>query len=282
MVAWRLGLSPAIAPYRRRRHSGCMEGQVGPLRAEITQGESERFTAPMLLVHGLWETAEVWRGVAGFLAHRGWHCVAVHLRGRAGSAAVAHLADHASDLVAAVAALDVPPVVLGHDLGGLLALGAAPQARAVVAMSPLVPRQLANGGAEALQHAGNLFSRWRGHPLSAPRGRWRKAFGATASNQREPWSLIRQLREEDLPVAASAEVPSLVVAGADDAVVALADARRMAERVGAEFLTVPGGHALPVEKGWQERAAAIHRWVVRRLGAPLLELYEEVDDDEQR
>ena len=31
--------------------------------------------------------------------------------------------------------------------------------------------------------------------------------------------------------------------------------------------------------GWDENVAAIHRWIVQRLGAPLLALYEEADGD---
>ena len=38
---------------------------------------------------------------------------------------------------------------------------------------------------------------------------------------------------------------------------------------------VAGGHALHLDDGWEERAAIIHRWLIRNLGEELLALYEE-------
>src|SRR6516164_11408280 len=104
---------------------------VGPLLAEIIAPESEKFTAPLVLVHGLWDSPAVWRRWAGYLAHYGWRCVAVARREIAGG-----IDAHVRDLRAAIAALAVPPVIVGHDLGALLALKCTDAARAVVALGP--------------------------------------------------------------------------------------------------------------------------------------------------
>jgi pimeloyl-ACP methyl ester carboxylesterase len=253
-----------------------METRVGPLRAQITYGESERFTAPLLLVHGLWQDATVWRRFTGFLAHRGWRCVAVQLdsRHRGG------LVDLLSGLREAIAALEAPPVVVGHDLGGLLALQVAPAARAVAALAPFVPPPLSEEPALALGHAGSWLSRRLGSFLSAPRGRWRQSYGARSA-AREPARLIADLRRpvevvEPIP----AGIPALLMAGETDPVVPLVAARRLAERSNAEVLCVEGaGHALPTDEGWRECVSTLHRWLVQRLGAALLEFYEERDDD---
>src|SRR5262245_39904138 len=105
----------------------------GPLAAEVTRPESEKFTVPLVLVHGLWERAAAWRRFAGSLAHRGWHCIALERRDGAGDVAV-----HVADLRAALAGLDAPAVLLGHDLGANLALACGDAARAVVALAPLI------------------------------------------------------------------------------------------------------------------------------------------------
>src|SRR5262245_21398394 len=140
--------------------------RFGPLLAEITEPESERYTAPLLLLHGLWERASQWRRFAGYLAHRGWRCLALERR-----ADVTDLAEHVGDLRAAVAVLGSSPVIVGHDLGAVLALHCADRARAVVALAPLVGPPLAPPPPALLQ-AGSWFARWRGAPLRAPGGRW--------------------------------------------------------------------------------------------------------------
>ncbi len=81
-----------------------------------------------------------------------------------------------------------------------------------------------------------------------------------------------------MPVSGSSETPTLIVRGERDLVVPRADVEVLAANVGAELLTLPGGHALLLDESWQEAAAAAHRWIVRRLGAPLLEFYENEDE----
>jgi pimeloyl-ACP methyl ester carboxylesterase len=253
-----------------------MEARIGPLSAEVTYGESERFTSPLLLVHGLWDDPSVWRRFTGFLTHRGWHCIAVHLpnhphRGVGESLAL---------LGEAIASLDATPVVVGHDFGGLLALGARAGARAVAALAPLVPLPAADAPPAALRHAGNWLSRRFRSTLSAPRGPWRRSYPARFGAA-EPARLIGALQEtvDEINFVPSA-VPALVVAGENDPVVPLGTARRLAERAGADFQgIVGGGHALPVDGDWQACVSSLHRWIVQRLGASLLEFYEESEDE---
>jgi pimeloyl-ACP methyl ester carboxylesterase len=249
-----------------------MEARIGPLRAEITYGESERFTAPLLLVHGLWEDVSVWRRFTGFLSHRGWRCIAVRMDGRHRTS----LAELLGALRAAIASLEATPVVVGHDLGGLLVLQAAPAARAVVALAPIVPLPLAEEPALAFGRSGSWFARRFGSARPAPGGRWRGAY-RTGSGAREAASLLGELQRplgtvEPVP----AGIPALIMAGEKDPVVPPEAVRRLAELSAAELrLVAGGGHALPVDEGWQECVSSVHRWVVQRLGAALLEFYEE-------
>ncbi len=259
-----------------------MQRRVGPLLGEAIPAEHEKFTAPLLLVHGLWDTAHTWRPFAGYLSHRGWECIAVHLRGRAGSEPVAALADHLADVRAATTALETPPVLVGHDLGALLVLNAAVAARAVVVLAPIVPLPIWARAPSALRGAGSAFARWRGKPLAPPGGRWRGAYPAPAGAIREPAAVVRDLIERPWPVSAvPREIPALVLASEDDSVTPVEAARALAQTAGAEFrLCAGGGHALLRERGWEEHVAMVHRWLVQRLGAPLLAWYEEAADEE--
>src|SRR5436309_3388174 len=124
-----------------------MEKRLATLRAAVSTPERSKFTAPLLLVHGLWSGSWMWQEVAGTLSQRGWEVWALDLRGRPGSRPVdtlggVRLEDYVEDVVAAAQALWAPPVVCGHDLGALLALIAAAQVtpRALLLLAPVLPR----------------------------------------------------------------------------------------------------------------------------------------------
>jgi len=243
--------------------------QLGPLVAEVTNPETEKFTASLLLVHGLWERPATWRRFAGYLAHRGWRCVAVERRIDAPDVAA-----HVRDLRAAAAALEAPPIVIGHDFGALLALGCSSVVRAVVAIAPLVAAPVAAPPA-ALQHAGNWLARWRGAPLRAPRGRWRVAYPNRVV--REPAPLVRQiLSAASLPDPVTAAEPRAVFTGERDEVTPVPLAETLANHVGAELQVLPDtGHDMLTAPGWEARVAAVHRWMIRHSGVDLLALYDE-------
>ena len=257
-----------------------MQRRAGPLTAEIIQGEGGKFTAPLILVHGLWSDARVWRRCIGFLAHRGWTSIAVNLRGHDGSPPATGVEQHLSDLEQVVATLEARPVVVGHDLGGLLALHLT-DVRAVVALAPLVPLPLATSATPALQRAGSALSRWRGQPLAPPRGAWRGEYAE--EHVLEPAAVVRDLTGKPwMPPALPADLPALVLAGDRDRVVGSDAAAKLADAVGAEVHFCAGtGHAMLTDSGWEERVSTVHRWLIRKLGAPLLALYEEAMNPEE-
>jgi pimeloyl-ACP methyl ester carboxylesterase len=240
--------------------------RFGPLDAEVTRPETEKFTAPLVLVHGLWDRAAVWRRFAGYLAHRGWHCVALERRHD-----VTDIATHISDLRVAIPALEALPVIVGHDLGATLALHCADLARAVVALGPIVGPPLAQPLA-ALRHAGSWLARARGAPLRAPRGSWRSAY--PDRDVVEPAGLIAELLSAVAPPPHTSSVSCTVIAMEADEVTLLNDARALAQHVGAVLQTVPGTHNLGGPT-WEATVASVHRWIIKQLGVDLLALYEE-------
>ncbi len=247
-----------------------MQRLLGSHRAEVIEAESAKFTAPMLLLHGLWSRAAVWRAFMGYLSHRGWQCLALERE----RSAAATLNDAVAAVREAIGALDAPPIVVGHDLGALLALQAADRARAVVALAPIVPPPIARVAPPALRLAGTWLQRMLDRPLASPR-----AYGSSGDAQRvgESALLVRALMEGGLSLSPVArEVPSVVWVAANDDVTSVDAARSLAAHVGAELLTCPdGGHDLPAGPGWEQRVSELHRWLVRRLGSSLLAFYEE-------
>jgi alpha-beta hydrolase superfamily lysophospholipase len=246
-----------------------MATRVGPLFAEVTSPEADKFTAPLVLVHGLWERAPAWRRFAGYLAHRGWRCIALERR-----ADVSDVAAHVTDLRTAIATLEAPPVIIGHDLGALLALRCTEAARAVIALAPLVGPPFA-APPLALQRAGTRLARWRGAALRPPRRQWRNAYPARDST--EPARLVREILAGGPALAASVRASSRAVFAVEgDEMIPVGVAAALAKHVGAELQVVPGcDHAALNTPGWDARVAAIHRWIIRHLGVDLLGFYDE-------
>jgi pimeloyl-ACP methyl ester carboxylesterase len=262
-----------------------MQGRIGHIRIESMAAETAKFTAPMLLVHGLWCAAPVWRKFMGYLAHRGWACHALNLRGRGvakSEPAIARVcfADYQSDVRQVIDACEAPPVVVGHDLGGLLALSCAPStARAIVALAPLVPRSIAAVPTLA------RYSLWAGlaalgnRALPPPRGKLGAACfgsGAPGGTLADSGCVVRELARKSFRLPTGSNAPALVLAGARDPFCPPSTAQALAQHFQTSLVIAPdGGHAMPWEPGWEQRADDVHRWLIQTLGEPLLALREE-------
>jgi pimeloyl-ACP methyl ester carboxylesterase len=267
-----------------------MDAHLDPALADTVAAESPKFNVPMVLVHGLWCTAAVWRRFMGYMAHRGWTCHAVHLRGDRGSTTSADvagvcLADYVEDVHRSVAACPAPPVLVGHDAGGLLALANASAASAVVALAPLVPPALAVcGGAPIAGGMRVRIATWRAAPVPPPRHHRRQEWWAQeppGGAVGAPAGVVGALCDPEFTLPACDVVPALVVGGQRDEVSLPVDVAHLAQRVGAEFaLREDAAHAMPWEAGWEESVSCVHRWIVKVLGEPLLAFREEDDDVE--
>lgn len=249
-----------------------MERVFGPLGGQVALGEFDKFEAPIVLLHGLWEDASMWRGFTSFLSNRGWRCIALDLRAGASS-----LRQHVDDLRAALAAVDGRPVLLGHDLGGRIALHLGDAASAIVAMNPIVSPPLQANVCPQIRRAQGFWRRRGGSPVAAPTGDALHAYGARAVRATESGELLRELGRP-VTLEPVLGVPVAVFAGRQDPITPVDAGRRLAETLGAEFFECDGGHSLPTGAEWTQRAAEVHRWLVRRLGAANLLLYEEGED----
>ena len=259
--------------------------------AEIQRAEGGRYAACLVLVPGLWAGPGAWRGCAGYLAHRGWESHLLDVRSLPGAreARAAAVADY-------VAELGLPTVLVAHGGGAATALAAArpPSTQGVVLVSPLVPGS--RGARELTLGLRSAVPLLLGRPVSPPSGYQEELLLGTL-----PESVRRQVRAtlgaepaaavweaaRGVPGDLAAAVPTLVVSGGRDPLLPATEAAALAGRLGAEHVVMPDAGAWPLGgPAWQDVVGAVHRWIVQRLGAPLLELYPEAmaareeDEDE--
>jgi len=104
-----------------------------------------------VLIHGMWGTSDVWRNWRETLEARGWHTVAPALRHHEAppleppaALGATPLGAYVDDLAARIAALPERPALIGHSMGGLIALKLASMglASAAVLLTPAPPAQV--------------------------------------------------------------------------------------------------------------------------------------------
>jgi pimeloyl-ACP methyl ester carboxylesterase len=245
-----------------------------------TARADEAIGANVLCIHGLFAGSWVFDGLLPLLAERGHNASAISLRGHPplpsmGDIGRKTIADFYSDAAAAARTLD-RPIVIGHSMGGLLALMLAANglARATVLMSPAPSR-----GIPALSVA--IVTRMARYLpallLSRAYLPIAEHFDALVLNAVPPQQRAAQRakftpdsgrasRDIALGVHAIApeqvRVPMLVVGAEDDRFIPLGTSRRMAEKYGAELYVAKGhGHFLLAEPGWQQVAAVVLDWI---------------------
>jgi pimeloyl-ACP methyl ester carboxylesterase len=103
---------------------------------------------PLYLLHGELGGSWLWHKFLGFFAPRGWEGHALNLRGHYWSETAdfndLDFSTYVDDVVAGAGTLPRPPIVIGHGLGGLLALRLAQERpiSALILLSPALPSEL--------------------------------------------------------------------------------------------------------------------------------------------
>jgi pimeloyl-ACP methyl ester carboxylesterase len=113
---------------------------------------------PVLFAHGFGQSRLSWARTASALAEDGWRTVTFDARGHGDSDRVPdgayHLEQFVADLIAVGASLCEPPVMVGHSMGGLLAMVAAGEVRPApfraLVLVDITPRWEASGVARIL------------------------------------------------------------------------------------------------------------------------------------
>ncbi|MBI5004183.1 alpha/beta hydrolase [Candidatus Kaiserbacteria bacterium] len=116
------------------------------------KAQQQKYANPLVLIHGSWGSSAMWMGYTQFLSMKGFDVYAPDLRGHGkseGALAGATMSDYVADVVRAVADHGLKdPVVVGHSMGGLIALMYAAEygAKAVIAIDPSPSKEVQGEG----------------------------------------------------------------------------------------------------------------------------------------
>jgi pimeloyl-ACP methyl ester carboxylesterase len=263
---------------------------IAGLSSDRYPAEKLKFKSPLVFIHGLWSGSWCWHAWATHFCNLGWDCSAVNFRGRFGDAPEAQLtrlsfADCVADLVDVLRSLSYPPILMAMNLGALVALTATEKSEsaALILVSPATPRNLAEGHSRARR-----FLRLKYSPLIFLRRPIRIDLNDFRQNFLHPLPEVKQLdiykltvpespllvREFLSPridlISGSGDCPSLVVAGSEDVIQPLINARQIADWIGADFKAYEGQGHWMIEQDSEAMVRDIHRWIVQKLGEKIL------------
>jgi pimeloyl-ACP methyl ester carboxylesterase len=237
----------------------------------------------VLLVHGAFSHHRHFAEYLGYFARQGFDAWAVSLRGRLGvppgDARGLRCRDYLEDLTAVVRGLGTRPVLIGHSLGGLLALMLAEEGLclAAVLLNPAPPGMLTAQPRSLPSFLPLLPAIVRGRPFRpSPRAFARLAFNRLPAAEAarvagtmvsESGLVFREMMAGRLRIRRERiRCPVLCVGGAGDRVVSRRLVRLTARRAGADHREYPDhGHWIHAEPGWEAVARDVVAWLERRL-----------------
>lgn len=247
-------------------------------------GVSDAHPAPLLFVHGAWQAAWCWdEHFLGFFADRGYRALALSLRGHGGSHGGTPLRDcsfgHYLDDVTSVAeSLPVPPVMVGHSMGGILVQMylESHQAPAAVLMASMPPQGFLSSGMRWMRrhpwHFAKLSVTGKSLPYVSTPQLARERFFSPSTPEQVVLDCARRLQEESprigrdgvlqrpRPDRVTTEV--LVLGGLDDGAVTPQEVRATARAYRTEAGFFPDmGHNMMLEPGWPAVARSIDEWL---------------------
>jgi pimeloyl-ACP methyl ester carboxylesterase len=263
-----------------------MHIRVGDLPVEITRAEAAKFRHPLLLVHGLWTGSWIWLPMAAYLGHRGWESWAPSMAEAA--APPSDIEVLVSRVESVARALPASPIIVAHDTGVIAAavLASRMPAPALIALAPVVAPADAEGRRGIFAWPRFWPLRVRGALVSPPRRSGARALlGAVERAYRDRLvpdsaALFRALATDQVRLPARVGCPGLVMSGDRDAIAPPEVGKRIAARFSWESRIYPGrGHFVMLEPGWEELTGDLHRWIVQTIGADLLALLEDEEEE---
>jgi pimeloyl-ACP methyl ester carboxylesterase len=242
---------------------------------------------PLLFVHGAWHSAWCWdEYFLPWFRARGWDCSAVALRGHGDGAHAGELRWQPAkrtldDVVAAVEAANRPPVLVGHSLGGYLALRALEEyhlpAAALLAPVPVMgplPAFMRGLRAEPRAFLGAALALDAGRIVGSPELARRFLYSPAVpevtvrrTSDRLGAESLRAildtlLRLPNVAAIRARGTPLLLLAGDADGLFTLDEQRQSAQALGAQFQPVAyGTHNLMLDPQWEHTAGIIESWL---------------------
>ena len=240
---------------------------------------------PLLFVHGAWHAAWCWdEHFLGYFADRGYRAVALSFRGHGNSPTSKRLrdlsfADYIEDVASVARTLPVPPVVIGHSMGGVIAQKylESHDAPAGVLMCSMPPQGYLRSGLRWLRQHPWHFTKLTITGESLPYVNTPELARQRFFSPHTPEALVRRyaarLQEESsrsgldglvmLPRPDRVRAPVLVLGALEDGAVTREEVTATARAYRTEPVFFPGmGHNLMLEPDWETVAHRIDDWLI--------------------
>ncbi len=252
---------------------------LGRVKSRVEEASAPKFAWPLVLIPELFATSSHLSLPAGYLASIGWRVIALDLY--AAAAPRATFEELLRLALEAVSAIDSEVVVIGHGVGGLIALKLAGQSsiRAGIGLAPIIP----GFRSPLVSGLRNRIAERFGRPLRPPSGRTLFEFIVDADPfHRE--ALIKSFEHGASGVMneiATGQVewvknaaPRLIIAGDSDIFAPHELVSGFAGSLGAPLVTIKGrGHWIIGGRALERVVAEVQRFLVKALGQELLLLY---------
>jgi pimeloyl-ACP methyl ester carboxylesterase len=241
-------------------------------------------TVPLLFVHGAWHGAWCWNEhFLPYFAEHGYASHALSLRGHGESdidksLRLARIKDYVADVAAVAADLDVPPVIIGHSMGGLVTqvyLEDHPATAGVLLASDPVKGVLRTTLSVARRHPvaflkANLT--WDLYPIVSTPSLAKEAFFSEDLSDEVVAGYFERLQSESylayldmmfrLPKPDKVAVPMLVMGGEKDTIFTPHEVGATAAAYGTEAVIVPGvAHDMMLDTRWESVADRMLIWL---------------------
>ncbi|MCL6269084.1 alpha/beta hydrolase [Sansalvadorimonas sp. 2012CJ34-2] len=243
---------------------------------------------PIVLIHGMWSTPSVWRLFHRYLSRQGYTVYMPALRHHASrdqdlqKLGQTSIRDYLADLELFVSALPEKPILIGHSMGGLLAMLLAGKrlASAAVLLAPAAPRGFYVLNGSVLKTFAAVIGKWRFWRKAmklSPRGADYALFNGQPDEVRA--ALYQDMVHESGRVAAEIgfwpldmhsstqleskpDCPVFILVGENDRITPAPVCEKVAQHIGAQFQELENhAHWLPSEPGWEIIAAQCEAWL---------------------
>jgi pimeloyl-ACP methyl ester carboxylesterase len=270
-----------------------MDVALGHLHAQLERPQTRKFAWSIVILPELFATVSHLTIIAGHLVDLGWEVYLLDVQPALSppsdkNAVGANMfCTLVQKIETALRAIGSQTIVIGHGLGGLVALKIAetPLVRAAVALAPLIP-----GIPSPLFCRSHRWGFWPSAAPGLPRGRKLLELISEVEPFRRQ-SLIKALVPVDTTAAmevargavdfAALETPRLIIAGEADDFAPWQNAARFAAQINARFISLPGrGHWLVAGRALEGSINHVQRFLVKALGEELLLLYPEANGDD--
>jgi pimeloyl-ACP methyl ester carboxylesterase len=240
---------------------------------------------PLLFIHGAWHGAWCWtEHFLDYFAARGYTSHALSLRGHGTSPGRdrlrwTSLSDYVADVAQVASQMPVPPVVIGHSMGGAIVQKylEVHKAPAAVLLASAPPAGImASCLRIARRQPGpviKVFLRLSMYPMVSTPELAREACFSSAISDDELTRFFNRLQDEsfrafldmimvNLPKPERIKAPVLVLGGASDTIFTTSEIEATAKAYHTRAVIFPEmAHDMMLETGWQSVADRIIDWL---------------------